>query len=53
MCERLKARVPASTWSDAGGSGEVYFDPPSRSLLVLQSQSIQAVIAKFLAAELK
>ena len=50
LAERLKARVAATTWSDVGGPGEVYFDPPSQCLIVLQSQPAQAAIEDLLAA---
>ena len=48
LAERLKAHVAASTWSDVGGLGEVYFDPPSECLLVLQSQPAQVAIERLL-----
>jgi hypothetical protein len=50
LAERLKARVAATTWSDVGGPGEVYFDPPSQCLIVLQSQPAQVAIEDLLAA---
>jgi hypothetical protein len=49
LADALKARVAAATWSDAGGLADVCFDPPSRSLIVLQSQPVQATIARLLA----
>jgi hypothetical protein len=48
LIERLKAQVAPSTWIDAGGPCEVYFDPPSRCLIVLQSQPAQAAIKRLL-----
>jgi hypothetical protein len=50
VVQRLKARVAASTWSDAGGPAEACFDPPSQCLIVLQSQPIQVIIERLLAA---
>ena len=50
LAERLKTRVAASTWSNVGGPGEVYFDPPSQCLIVLQSQPAQAAVERLLAA---
>ena len=50
LAERLKSRIAASTWSDVGGPGEAYFDPPSRCLIVLQSQPAQAAIERLLKA---
>ena len=51
LAERLKAQVAASTWSDVGGPGEVYFDPPSQCLIVLQSQPVQAAVERLLTAK--
>jgi hypothetical protein len=48
LVDSLKTRVSPSNWSEAGGSGEIYFDPPSQCLIVLQSQSIQAAVERFL-----
>ncbi len=53
LAERLKTRVAASTWSDVGGSGEVYFDPPSQCLIVLQSQPAQAAVQRLLETSLQ
>ncbi len=47
LIERLKAAAP-TTWAEKGGAGEVYVDPPSRCLIVLQSQPIQAAIEQLL-----
>jgi hypothetical protein len=51
LVERLKSEVAAPTWTDAGGSGDVYFDAPSQCLIVLQSQPVQAEIERLLAAK--
>ncbi len=51
VIEQVKAKIGATAWSDMGGPGEVCFDAPSRSLLVLHSQSAQAVIQQFLAGK--
>jgi hypothetical protein len=51
LIERLKAQVAASTWSELGGPGEIYFDPPSQYLVVLQSQPVHAAIEQFLQAK--
>jgi hypothetical protein len=50
LVERLKTTAAASTWSDAGGSGDIYFDAPSQHLIVLQSQPVQTAIERLLAA---
>ena len=47
LVERLRAEVAPATWSDAGGPGEVCFDPPSQYLLVLQSQPVHAAVERF------
>ena len=47
--EQLKARVAPVSWSDVGGEAEIYFDAPSRCLIVLQSQPAQAKIQQLLA----
>jgi hypothetical protein len=49
LIESLKTRVSPSTWAETGGSGEIHFDPPSQCLIVLQSQSVQAAVERFLA----
>ena len=53
LAEQLRTRVAASTWSNVGGPGEVYFDPPSQCLIVLQSQPAQAAVQQFLADSLQ
>lgn len=49
LIEQLKSRLPAARWAegDAPG-GRVVFDAPSRCLLVLQSQPVQAAIERIL-----
>ncbi len=48
LIESLKTRVSPSTWAEAGGSGEIGFDPPSQCLIVLQSQAVQAAVERML-----
>ena len=48
LLERIKARVAASTWNDAGGPGVLHFDKPAGCLIVLQSQAIQAELERLL-----
>jgi hypothetical protein len=48
LIEQLKTQAPASTWSESGGAGEIYFDSPSQHVVVLQSQPVQATIEQFL-----
>jgi hypothetical protein len=51
LLARVKSGVAPATWSDAGGSGEVYLDPPSQCLIVLQSQPVQAEVQRLLATK--
>ena len=49
LIEQIKAKTAGTaSWSEMGGPGKVYFDAPSQTLIVLQSQSAQAVIQQFL-----
>jgi hypothetical protein len=50
LAEWIKGRVAGGSWNDAGGPGAAYFDGPSRTLVVLQSQPIQGQIEAALAA---
>jgi hypothetical protein len=49
LAEQLRARVAPVSWSDVGGEAEIYFDAPSRCLIVLQSQPAQAAVERLLA----
>jgi hypothetical protein len=49
LAERIKDEVAPATWSDAGGSGVLCFDEPSRCLIMLQSQPVQFEIEALLA----
>ncbi len=51
LVERLKSQVAGSSWSDAGGPGEIQVDGPSATLIVLQSQPIQRQIERWLAQQ--
>lgn len=42
LMERIKAQLAGATWNDAGGPGQMVFDAPSKHLIVLQSQPVQA-----------
>ncbi len=48
LIDRIKGNLRGATWTEAGGSGEIYFDAPSQCLLVLQSQPMQAAIEAML-----
>jgi len=47
LIKTLKSRVAPASWTDTGGLGDVYYDPPSQCVLVLQSQPIQAAVQEF------
>lgn len=49
LADVLKSRVAPETWNDIGGLADIFFDPTSRSLIVLQSQPVQAMIERLLA----
>jgi len=50
LVERLKTKIPSPNWIDMGGLADVYFDAPSRYLIVLQSQNVQAAVERLLAS---
>lgn len=41
LVDRVKGDLGGAVWSDAGGSGVLYFDKPSQTLVALQSQGVQ------------
>jgi hypothetical protein len=47
---RIRQEVAPSSWRDAGGAGQLYFDPPSQCLIVLQTQSGQMAVERLLSA---
>jgi hypothetical protein len=51
LIARIKTEVTPTSWTDAGGAGEVVFDPPSQCLIVLQSQPTQVAVERFLATK--
>jgi len=44
LAGRVKGQVAPATWTGAGGKGVVLFDQPSKHLIVLQSQPVQAAV---------
>ncbi len=48
LIERIKSDTGGATWNDAGGAAVLHFDAPSRTLIVLQSQPVQASIESLL-----
>lgn len=49
LMDRLKSRLGGAAWSESGGPGALYFDAPSKCLIVLHSQPVQIAIARVLA----
>lgn len=49
LIERIKGRLPGTSWSEGGGPGVILFDEPSQCLLVLQSQPVQIALEAILA----
>lgn len=48
LAEQIRGSVAKASWNDAGGPGVLHVDGPSNCLLVLQSQPVQAAIARAL-----
>lgn len=46
--DNMKQKIAPKSWRRAGGAGEMVFDIPSRSLIVLQSPGVQFQIYRFL-----
>lgn len=44
LLDRIQGEVAGASWTEAGGPGVLYLDQPSRCLIVLQSQSVQAML---------
>jgi hypothetical protein len=40
LIDRIQNELAGATWKDAGGPGDIDFDPASASLIVLQSQDV-------------
>jgi hypothetical protein len=53
LIERIKTWPRGATWGEGGGGGVIYFDPPSKCLIVLQSQPVQRTIEALLAEKMK
>jgi hypothetical protein len=49
LTERIVSEVAQGSWGEAGGSGVLAFDEPSRCLLVLQPQPVQTLLEAALA----
>jgi hypothetical protein len=45
----VKTETVPGSWFESGGSAQIYLDPPSNCLLVLQSQPIQQAVERLLA----
>lgn len=48
LLEAVKEQVGRGTWEDTQGPGCIYFDPPSKYLVVLQSPAVHADLQRFL-----
>ncbi len=46
LIKRLRADVSPSSWNDAGGLGDIYYDASSKHFIILQSQPVQAAIER-------
>ena len=53
LIERIKTQLRGDVWGDGGAGGVLYFDPPSKCLIVLQSQPVQVAIEALLADKAK
>ena len=53
LIERIKTELRGAVWGDGGAGGVLYFDPPSKCLIVLQSQPVQVAIEALLADKAK
>jgi len=49
LTERITSEVAQASWNEAGGMGILAIDEPSRYLIVLQSQAVQALLEASLA----
>jgi hypothetical protein len=48
LIERIKTTVAPDSWQAAGKTAAIEYDPPSQTLIVLQSPPVQAALEKFL-----
>jgi hypothetical protein len=48
LIEQIKTKISPASWTDAGSSAAIYFDPPSGTLIILQSPPVQEAIQVFL-----
>lgn len=49
LLEAIKDQVGRGSWEDTQGPGVLYFDPPSKYLIVLQTASVHRQLEQFLA----
>ena len=49
LIERIKTELRGAAWDEERGGGAIYFDPPSKCLIVLQSRAVQVQIESLLA----
>jgi hypothetical protein len=48
LIEQIKSEISPASWNNTASSGVIYFDPPSNTLIVLQSQPVQGGIQTYL-----
>jgi hypothetical protein len=48
LMERIKTTLRDAVWGEGGHGGAIYYDPPSQTLIVLQSQPVQMAIEAML-----
>jgi hypothetical protein len=48
LIKKLKAAISPSSWNDAGGLGDIFYDAPSKHFILLQSQPVQAAVERWL-----
>jgi hypothetical protein len=48
LIEQIRTRIAGPTWSDAGGPGEIHFDPAAKCLIIRHNQAVQAAVERLL-----
>jgi hypothetical protein len=48
LIEKIKEKLGEAKWDEGDGAGRIRFDPPSRCLIVLQSQPVQMALESLL-----
>jgi len=50
VLEAIKDHVGRTAWEDGQGPGAIYFDPPSKYLIVLQTPAVHRALERFLSS---